>query len=225
MKILNSLTELEQKLAVEKFSGIVRLCPADEGEMKAVWTETGRLQNIYPELPIFLVKGILGDDSAEEATQELLRENGHNEKFLLLPLYWIVWRGAIPAIYKQSGMIVRDLLSMFGGKDPTEAVAAWIETTMGVERGTGKLKPRGGAKQKPRESVPEAPTRTRAKEPHVVLGVAPTADENTIRTAYRKLCAKYHPDKYAQASKKEQDEATRRMTEINAAYDALKKKA
>ena len=56
------------------------------------------------------------------------------------------------------------------------------------------------------------------------LGVPPESDANTVRTAYRKMSAKYHPDKYAQASANEQAEANRRMTEINAAYDALKAK-
>lgn len=227
MKVLNSLGELEQKLAVERFSGIVRLAPADDGETKAVWSEVGRLEAIYPAIPFFLVKGVLGDDAAEEAAGELLRENAHKD-LLLLPLYWIVWRGAIPAVYKQSGMIVRDLLSMFGGKDPVEAVAAWIEETLKVERGTGRPKKAaraGAAPSGQKRPGSDAPTKSRGPPPpHVVLGVPSDADEFTVRTAYRKLCARYHPDKFANASKAEQDQANRRMTEINAAYEVLKKK-
>src|SRR3954469_25135771 len=142
MNILHSLSELEQLLAVEKPTGIIRLYPDDPKEQKLVWSEAQRVQSVFPALPVFLVKGILLDEAAEEATQELLRENGHLDKFLMLPLYWIVWRGAITAVYKQSGAIVRDILSMFGGKDPTDAVCAWIEQTMNVEPGTGKVKPR-----------------------------------------------------------------------------------
>lgn len=228
MIVLNSLQDLEQKLAGEKFSGVIRLCPDDEKEYRLVWKEAQRLQTIFPALPMFIVKGILGDDNAEDATSELLRENGHKDRFLMLPLYWIVWRGAIPAVYKQSGMIVRDILSMFGGKDPVDAVSVWIEETMGVERGTGNFKARPGrpsaAPKGARTSDADGPTPVKLRSPWVVLGVPPESDANTVRTAYRKMSAKYHPDKYAQASANEQAEANRRMTEINAAYDALKAK-
>ena len=223
MNVLRSLGELEQRLAVEKLTGVIRLAPADEKEFKAVWAEAGRLESEFPALSFFLVRDVLGDDHAEERTAELLRRHGHPEKFLLLPLYWIAWRGQIAAVYKQSGMIMRDLLSMFGGKDPIAAVAAWIEEKLDVERGTGKPKPRKPGPKREARPGADRPTAPRTRPPHVILGVAPDADEATARTAYRKLCARYHPDKFAQASKREQDEANRRMTEINAAWESFKK--
>ena len=224
MILLQSLSELEQRLAVEKPTGVVRLNPDDEKDQKLVWSEAQRVQTIFPAVQIFLVKGVLNDEAAEEATQELLRENGHKDKFLMLPLYWVLWHGSITAVYKQSGMIVRDLLSMFGGKDPTEAVCAWIEATLSVERGTGKSKPRPGQKKAQRTSDADGPTPVKLRSPYTVLGVSPEADPDTIRAAYRKLCGKYHPDKFAQAPAQEQADANRRMTEINAAYEAVKKK-
>lgn len=61
-------------------------------------------------------------------------------------------------------------------------------------------------------------TRTSPKTPgkrswHEVLGVAVSADEKEIKKAYRKLAAKYHPDRY-----KEPD-AHERMSELNKARD------
>ncbi len=54
-------------------------------------------------------------------------------------------------------------------------------------------------------------------DPYKVLGVSPNASDDEIKTAYRKLAKKYHPDlnpgdKYA----------AQKMNEINAAYDQIK---
>ena len=49
-----------------------------------------------------------------------------------------------------------------------------------------------------------------------VLGVEPTADEKTIKTAYRKLARQYHPDVNKEAG------AEDKFKEIAEAYDVLK---
>ena len=54
------------------------------------------------------------------------------------------------------------------------------------------------------------------KSPHVVLGVAPNASKEEIKSAYRKLVKQYHPDKT-----KDDPDATKRFHEIQAAYDDL----
>ena len=59
------------------------------------------------------------------------------------------------------------------------------------------------------------------KDPYEVLGVSRTASDNEIKTAYRELVKKYHPDNYA--NNPLADLASEKMKEINEAYDAITK--
>lgn len=54
-------------------------------------------------------------------------------------------------------------------------------------------------------------------DPYKVLGVSRDASDDEIKTAYRRLAKKYHPD-----INPGNDAAARKMNEINAAYDAIK---
>ncbi len=57
------------------------------------------------------------------------------------------------------------------------------------------------------------------RDPYEVLGVPRTATADEIKTAYRTLAKKYHPDNYAGTQLA--DVATEKMAEINEAYDAI----
>jgi len=56
-----------------------------------------------------------------------------------------------------------------------------------------------------------------ARDPYSVLGVSPGSSEDEIKSAYRRLAKKYHPDLHPN-----DPNAAARMNEINAAYDQIK---
>ncbi len=55
------------------------------------------------------------------------------------------------------------------------------------------------------------------RDPYQVLGVSPTASDEEIKQAYRKLAKKYHPD-----LNPGDENAAKKMQEINQAYEAIK---
>jgi hypothetical protein len=57
-----------------------------------------------------------------------------------------------------------------------------------------------------------------AADPYETLGVAPGADQDTVKAAYLRLMREHHPDRTGPHD----PEAARRAMEINAAYDFLR---
>lgn len=55
--------------------------------------------------------------------------------------------------------------------------------------------------------------------PYEILGVSESADEETVKKAYRNLVKKYHPDRYI--NNPLADIAAEKMKEINRAYDMI----
>ena len=57
--------------------------------------------------------------------------------------------------------------------------------------------------------------------PYEVLGIKPSASQDEIKSAYRKLIKQYHPDKFSDNPLK--NLAEEKMIEINKAYETLTK--
>lgn len=60
-----------------------------------------------------------------------------------------------------------------------------------------------------------------AKNYYDILGIKKTATADEIKSAYRKLAKKYHPDMFTNASDAEKKEAEVKFKEVNHAYEVL----
>ena len=60
------------------------------------------------------------------------------------------------------------------------------------------------------------------KDPYSILGVSKKASDDEVRTAYRELARKYHPDNYTDDNPLK-DLASEKMQEINAAYEEIQR--
>lgn len=56
-----------------------------------------------------------------------------------------------------------------------------------------------------------------------ILEVSPEASNEEIKTAYRKMAVKYHPDKVAHLGEDVQNSAKEKFQQLNAAYEEIKK--
>lgn len=77
-------------------------------------------------------------------------------------------------------------------------------------------------RQKAHETRFKNVTNTRTKEALQLLEITENADKQEIKSAYRKLVKRYHPDSLsANASEEEKEEAAARFRSIHEAYDFL----
>lgn len=90
----------------------------------------------------------------------------------------------------------------------------------GSDSGSGQAGPNGG-------SSGGASVKTKAKSPYDVLGLSEGAAFSEVKRRYRELVKKYHPDiLMGQGESKEIiEKSTRKLQEINEAYEAIKQRA
>ena len=67
----------------------------------------------------------------------------------------------------------------------------------------------------------DAQNQQKPRTPYDILDLAPNADTDSIRLAYRRMAKLYHPDKVASLALEFRELAELRMKEINAAYQEL----
>lgn len=77
-----------------------------------------------------------------------------------------------------------------------------------------------GSGQGSRSSRP--PQSPALPDPYAVLGVARSANEREIKSAYRRLMSQHHPDKLGNVPEEIKHRAEARAREINAAWDRIK---
>ena len=59
---------------------------------------------------------------------------------------------------------------------------------------------------------------------YTVLEISPSATDDEVRSAYRRMAMKYHPDRVAGMSEEIQRNAAEQMKEINRAYEVIKQR-
>ena len=83
----------------------------------------------------------------------------------------------------------------------------------------------GGAHNTGTHTSEEGPPRNNrgSQDPYTILGLQPGATEQEIKQAYRRLAAKYHPDKVAHLGDEFKTLAEERFKKIQQAYEQLKR--
>lgn len=76
-------------------------------------------------------------------------------------------------------------------------------------------------KPEPPSSVPDPTQPLTLQSAYSLLGVVATSPREQIKSAYRQLVRRYHPDRLASSTSEERRIATDRMTAINQAYHLL----
>ena len=62
----------------------------------------------------------------------------------------------------------------------------------------------------------------RGDDPYATLGLEPDASDEQVEQAYRRLMAKFHPDRQTGADHAQREDAGTRARDINRAYDRIR---
>lgn len=126
--------------------------------------------------------------------------------------------------------LVPDFLGLPGRVDDLLAAILgylYLQRSQRDKRGTrgrardGRSSPKAGWKGPEAGSDADTEGDRKPDDPYQILGVSPDASLELIRSRYRELLLRYHPDRVQHLGKEFQDLADRRTKEINAAFAAL----
>jgi DnaJ-like protein/uncharacterized protein DUF1232 len=94
----------------------------------------------------------------------------------------------------------------------------------GAQRPSGQEDGESGSKEHARGNGVSSPDGRQPRDPYDVLQISRNASTEEIRTAYKDLAGKYHPDKVLHLGEEFQSLAEERFKEIQAAYRELSNK-
>lgn len=147
-------------------------------------------------------RGRDGDASVDEALDELAQFAGDNRALA------IVWLDQLAAIAFADGTLDPNAAALLARSAKRFGVAGAEYDDLIARRA------RGDAAQSRGPGL---------ADPYAVIGVVPTADEATIRAAWRRLIAQYHPDRQADAASADRAiDASRDAASINAAWEQIR---
>lgn len=95
----------------------------------------------------------------------------------------------------------------------------------GSQRAEGQRGPSGTGPQEGAGASHQRTSEKRPKNPYEILGVEPEADPETIKKAYHRMAAKYHPDKVSHLGEEFQQLAKEKFQDIQWAYEVLMQKS
>jgi hypothetical protein len=94
-------------------------------------------------------------------------------------------------------------------------------TRHGNNAGTANTKRKSGADIPPPEPPPQSTPDSLSLYRNLLGGLKPDFTQAELKAAYRDAAAKYHPDRYAAASRRDRENAETLMKQINEAYGIL----
>jgi hypothetical protein len=134
-------------------------------------------------------------------------------------MHWIYWMLILLYLISPYDLIP-DLIPGWGWADDLLLVGGLCWYFLAYRRRRRGLDgPHQGGREE--ATAEEAPPEEVKKDPYAVLGIDRSASGEEVRRAYRRLAAKYHPDKVSHLGEEFRDLAAKRFKEIKAAFDAL----
>jgi DnaJ-domain-containing protein 1 len=148
---------------------------------------------------------------ALRAGEILVNENLASEALVAAALRWQL-RARLESVFRLADGQVRFHVRSAAARGRLAAMLGPRDFLHGRRRARAE----GGSRASThvRESLKQAEARR-------VLGVAPDADADTVRKAYRRLAAVHHPDRHPGAGPSELSELVRTFTRITAAYQVV----